>query len=139
MSFQIGYKSRLGKIGPNVRRRLAQVVAKTAFDAEGAAKTGAPVDTGALRNSIYSATAQGSGYGPAAGAAQEARVAAQDQPLELHPEARPKQDLEAIVAVGAEYGLPVEADHPYLGPAIDGVAGPFLAACKRAVREGAEQ
>ena len=44
----------LAKAGPVMAARAQTVIVKTAFDIEGTAKSLAPVDTGALRNSIGS-------------------------------------------------------------------------------------
>lgn len=85
--------------------RTGLVVRKAAFDMERGAKARAPVDTGYLKNSIYTEIVK-----------NDRRVYA------------------AEVVVGAEYGVFVEegtsrmAPQPFMGPAFDAVLPGFLAA-----------
>lgn len=92
----------LGKAGYNATRKAQQVVAKAALDVEARAKVFAPVDTGALMNSIG------------------ADVAADSLSAEIGP----------TVHYGAyvEYGTSRMAPQPYMSPALDAVAPGFVAA-----------
>lgn len=115
-----------------------KLVDRTAFDIERRAKLAAPVDTGFLRNSIYTITAGGSGYDAAQSRAErldvkrhigERKSAATGRWVDVEgtmlEEAGGAGFLTAIVAVGAEYGIYVEygtahqAAQPYLEPAIE--------------------
>lgn len=101
------------------RRKAAQAVKATAFAISAHAKDAAPVDTGFLKNSIF---VVGDGYGTEAAAAAAAGGKAAREFLEAPPV---KDDLEAAVAVGAEYGVDVEMGtldsraQPYLAPAVE--------------------
>ena len=119
--------------------RGQRLVDRTAFAVEREAKLRAPVDTGFLRNSIYTVTTSTSGYDEALRVAErlEARRHAGqrrdragrwvDVAGEMLEETRGPGFLAAIVAVGAEYGVWVEygtarqAAQPYLEPAIEAV------------------
>ena len=97
---------------------LGQVVRKTALDIQANAQSLAPVDTGFLRNSIYTVTSKDSTYG------QVEQPAGKDAYLLPQTEA-PPDDQTAYVAVGANYGIYLEygtrymAPRPYMTPAIE--------------------
>lgn len=124
---------RLGRLSGELRRQAGLVVRATAMAIQAAAQNAAPVDTGALKNSIYTATARSSGYDKAQDKALRANPQAQVLP-EVEP---PRDDLTAIVAVGAEYGVYVEMGaegrpaQPYLGPAAEAARPAFEAAMRR--------
>lgn len=98
---------------------VRDAVAKAAFMVEGRAKTKAPVDTGALRASIYVSMKRGSKGDEAMSAARARRPEAIITPLPT-----PKDDLTAHVGPSVEYGEAVElgsarrAGTPYLQPAL---------------------
>lgn len=106
------------QISTALHTALSQVIRKVAFDIQANAQVGAPVDTGFLKNSIYVVTSDSSDYGQ--GASSPPKDAS------LLPEvAHPDDDLTAIIAVGANYGIYVEmgtvrmAPQPYLAPAAE--------------------
>jgi hypothetical protein len=107
-------------------RILNQVAAAGAFVVEGYAKLEALVDTGFMRNSIYTKTAEISGYVMAADRAAQAINTASDTggrnygERRMLPEgARPPTGT-AVVAVGAEYGVHVEYLYKaFMTPAAD--------------------
>lgn len=115
----------LPEFSAEMHRTVSRLVRKAAFDIEADAKTRAPVDTGFLRNSIYVRTHDQSTYDGSSGEQMLSEVNA------------PADDLNAYVAVGANYGLYVEmgtshmAAQPYLGPAADFVRPEFLEAMRR--------
>lgn len=96
--------------------RLSEAVRKTAFAIEGDAKILAPVDTGALRASIYTVTDRSSGFSSAVAGTSRPDQIAQEMPLSPSP-------LIAFVAVGMEYGIYLEygtrhmAARPFMFPA----------------------
>lgn len=101
-------------------KACSQVVRKGALDIQAQAASRAAVDTGFLRNSVYTVTAQGSSYHGG------------DKML---PEvAGPPDDQSAYAAVGAEYGAYVNYGtrfmpaQPFWEPAIDAVRPGFEAA-----------
>lgn len=106
---------------------VSELVRKAAFDVEAMAKDLAPVDTGHLKSSLYVVPGGGKG-GSTYGQNVEGDGA-------LLPEVQaPTSDQEAIVAVGADYGIFVEmgtshmSAQPYLTPAAEAIRGPFTAA-----------
>lgn len=141
MSFSLEVKTNLPQLGPKARKLASAVVRKTAFDVEAHAKVNAPKDLGALANSIYTVTGSDSNY-PERSA--EARAA--NPGVNILPQtAKPESDLEAVVAVGVNYGLPVElgtekaAAQPYLGPAVEAVRPGFERAAAVVVRRAVEE
>lgn len=105
---------------------VGQLVRKAAFDIQAWAAAAAPVDTGFLKSSIYVVTKDSSTYGqgvtnPPEGAEMLDEVSAPGSPTE------------AIVAVGASYGVYVEFGtvfmnaQPYLTPAAEAVRPMFIA------------
>lgn len=108
------------EIANALKPAVSQVVRKTALDLQAQAASRAAVDTGFLRNSVYTVTAQGSSYHSG------------DKML---PEvAGPSDDQSASVAVGAEYGVYVELGtthapaQPYFYPAVEAVRPGFESA-----------
>jgi len=118
---------------------LQQGLAAAAFYVEEQAKVKAPIDFGFLRNSIYTVTARGSGYGRAAAEAKAANTKAR-----MLPEVAPPGRLEAIVAVGADYGIYQEMGtrfmraQPFMRPAVENnrerIAGIIRDALQRRAR-----
>lgn len=130
---------RLANLPAEIRGKAARHIRRTAFKVEEYAKASAPVDTGFLRNSIYTVTSESSGYDKAQTTAERTEVkchAGQRKSSitgewrnvrgQMLPEVdAPRDDLTAIVAVGAEYGAYVNygtaraAAQPYLDEAIE--------------------
>ena len=77
-----------------------KVIDKTAFDIEQSAKRHCPVDTGALRSSIYTVTSRESGESDAQ---QNARLDNPDVELETIP--APRNRLEARVGPSVNYAI----------------------------------
>lgn len=141
-----------GQIAENVPKVLGQIVRKTAFDIEAGAKQRAAVDTGFLKNSIYSVTSTKSTYGRAvqkaklgknkAGVSTKAHLKKYVKHLErqrkqesmLLAEVGGADEQTAYVAVGAEYGIYVELGttrmpaQPYFYPAVEAARPGFEAA-----------
>lgn len=79
-------------------------IRKLAFATQRTAQDRAPVDTGALKSSIYAVTSKGSGMARALAEARARRPGvrqAENAPTEARP-------MEAWVACGVEYGMYVE-------------------------------
>ena len=141
-----------GQIAENVPKVLGQIVRKAAFDIEAGAKQRAAVDTGFLKNSIYSVTSTKSTYGRAvqkaklgknkAGVSTKAHLKKYVKHLErqrqqesmLLPEVGGADESTAYVAVGAEYGIYLELGttrmpaKPYFYPAVEAARPGFEAA-----------
>ena len=105
------------QIGAALPRATARAVKKVAFDIQQDAQDLAPVDTGFLKNSIYTVTSEGSTYGQAGSAPGDSY---------LLPETEaPGDDQTAYVGVGANYGIYQEmgtrfmAAQPYFYQAVD--------------------
>lgn len=110
-------------------RALREIVLDVVADAKMGITDQDAIDTGALRKSIYAETPGAPGYGAAAAAASAAartRGAHSGRPnknFEMLPAPEPVGALEAIAAVGAEYGVYVEfgtvhvPPAPFFGPA----------------------
>ena len=96
--------SGLEKLADRLEAELAGAVAKAAFLIEAYAKMNAPVDTGALRASIYTSTWNGSQWSGAAASASALRSGV----TILADIGKPSSNLEAIVAVGVHYAAHVE-------------------------------
>lgn len=96
---------------------IKQTVKKCAFDIQANAAASAPVDTGFLRNSIYTVTSDSSTYKGGGKSLPEVE--------------KPDNDTTAYVAVGAAYGIYQElgtrftTPHPFFYPAVDKAKGPF--------------
>lgn len=118
------WRSKIPTVAKRSHKDLSALVRTAALKIEQQAKIAAPVDTGFLRNSIYTVTNRESGRPAADAAAQSIRKGAS-----LGPEPTADDDLTAIVAVGAEYGIYVELGtvrapaQPYLLPAARKVLG----------------
>ena len=133
--------NRFSWIADTTHALLDKIVRKTAFDIEARAKALTPVDTGALRASIYTSTHGKSNYTAAMGSVGSRQIKRQTQRLKVGlseqalngmlPEHKPDADLEAIVAVGVAYGVMVEFGtirmpaHPFFGTAIAAVRPQF--------------
>lgn len=122
---------------------MSRAVRKAAFTVQRRAMLNAPVDTGFLKNSIYTVTHDGGGnYDAQAEAADSRRSVVGKHSGRMSAENAvmfesvdtPPNDRTAYVAVGANYGLYVEfgtartAAQPYLLPAVEATRGEYLAA-----------
>lgn len=109
----------LDKMIKHTGGNVAEAVAKTAFAIEARAKVKAPVDTGALRASIYTSLKGGSKFSAARSAAAALRPNTGIDELPT-----PQDDHTAYVGPSVEYGAPVElgsarrAATPYMLPAV---------------------
>ena len=115
----------LPELAVKMEEVVSQVVRKAAFKIQFLAAAEAPVDTGFLKNSIYVVTDKDSTYSEASAPEKDGQ--------ELLPEVEhPRKAGEAIVAVGASYGIYQEYGtshvpaHPYLTPAAEAVRPEFL-------------
>jgi hypothetical protein len=115
---------------------MANAVAETGFTVEGKAKVKAPVDTGALRASIYTSLKGGRRGGPAMAEARERRPGVLTEELPT-----PLKNTTAYVGPSVEYGLAVElgsvrrAGTPYLQPAVRETEDVFRQLVKEAVNK----
>ena len=139
MPFAVEIKSdKLENLTAALAERILDVVKYTALEAEAAAKMSAPFDTGALRNSIYLVTPEHSGYEAAAAAA-----AAANPKATLFPSLEPSHDLEALLAVGVNYGTYLEygtsraGAQPFFIPAVLGRREAFRRRMAKAFRDAA--
>lgn len=111
--------------------KAKELVKKAAFELEARAKLEAKVDTGFMRNSIYTVTFAGSGYAAAKQAAEAANPDAR-----MIGEVGTPGEYQAFVAVGAEYAIYVEygtrfmAAQPFMTPAVEQVRKSFERAVK---------
>lgn len=112
--------SKLNRILKNLKRNTSAAVASVAFSVERKAKINAPVDTGALRSSIYTKmSARGGQFSEVSTAIQGHNK--NTRSVEL-PE--PPNDHTAYVGPSVDYGIDVElgtsrhAAQPFLLPAI---------------------
>jgi HK97 gp10 family phage protein len=119
---------RLNRILRNLPGNTRDAVGKVAFAVERAAKMKAPVDTGALRASIYTRIGKSGGEAPT-GADQ----------VELP---QPENNQTAHVGPSVDYGLYVElgthrmAAQPFLAPAVREVEGELAAMFKDVATDG---
>lgn len=103
------------EISSALYKTLSQAVRKVAFDLQANAIEFAPVDTGFLRNSIYVSTYGKSSYG-AHGQTQAKLTNYQFAYVQLPEVEMPDNDLTAIVAVAANYGIYVEFGTRFMRP-----------------------
>ncbi len=109
---------------------INQIVRTAAFNIQAGAQRRAPKDTGFLANSIYARTETDTTNHPM-------EPVRPDQTL--FPEVPTPGHNEAMVAVGATYGIYPErgtvhqAAKPYLRPSVEAERGPFQSALKRVV------
>ena len=109
----------LDRIAKKLDISTEAVVRRFAFQVEAEAKAAAPVDTGALRNSIYTTTQHGQGTQP--GDRGDA---------DTYELPKPEGKVLAIVGPSVSYALAVElpgvtrkwAGKPYLTPAVEHVS-----------------
>lgn len=114
--------NRFPEIAAKLPNEADKVVRKTSFDIERDAKIFAPVDTGALENSIYVKTDKSSGYN---GAVQDAKTANPD--VKLLPEMANPGAHTAVIGPAVEYGIypelgtrnPNYPKQPYMTPAAE--------------------
>ena len=115
--------------------RAEALVDKVAFDVQGRAQNMAPVDTGALRNSIYTVTRKSDGYRNAASAIKAANPEAETAPLPI-----PDEELVAHVGPSVEYAIYQElgtsrmAARPFLIPAVEQLRNTWKQAWKELFR-----
>ena len=100
-----------------VKRLSDELIRKLAFDIQAHAQVEAPVDTGFLKNSIYTITSRGSGHEIAQA------VASGYAPDRIMAPSPGLEGADAAVVAGASYAFWVEIKHrPYLYPAVETVA-----------------
>ncbi len=129
-------QDRFDELRKQLRKEAGQIVRDTATKIKLDAQLRAPVDTGALKNSIYVVTDRSSDYGTAISQATSANPKAELLPA-VSPEEAGVDDLTAVIPVGAKYGAYVElgtfrqAAQPYLGPAAEGQRAAFERAMRK--------
>ena len=119
----------LPELAAKLEKAVDAAARKAAFDIQAKAQAMAPVDTGFLKNSIYTITDKGSTYG---------NIAEPGEGAEALPEvAKPAKPVRAVVAVAANYGVYVEYGtvhgpaQPYLRPAAEKVMPEFQKALEK--------
>lgn len=104
-----------------------QILTAMAFTVEGNAKLNVTdngqVDTGFMRNSIYTVAPNGQSDPAPSGTLTSSKTGRQVEREALPPLNAPEGT--AIVAVAAEYGLIQEIRDPFLFPALEEAAGQF--------------
>lgn len=129
--------SRLDSILRKLDGNVADAIAKTGFAVEGRAKIKAPVDTGALRASIYTSLAGGGRSDDAMADALSRRPG-----VELSPLPVPRDNHTAYVGPSVEYAAELEfgsagrAAQPYLLPAVRETEKEFLKMIGKAAVDG---
>jgi HK97 gp10 family phage protein len=121
----------LTKLTESFRKEASKVIRMAAFEIEGDAKMNCPVDTGALRASIYTTTYNMDGRQAAVAEAdtvywsnKEGADVSKGLPLSPPPP-QPADELTAYVSVGMKYGIHVEygtsrmAARPFMEPAAE--------------------
>lgn len=93
--------SPLDALAAHIQNEMGEVVRKAAFKIEADAAALAPVDTGALRASIFTVTASGSTRGRGMGSARRKRPGLGEARFTETVD----DQFEAFVVVGAEYGI----------------------------------
>ena len=123
-------------IADALKPAVGQVVRKTALDIQARAASKTPVDTGFLRNSIYTVTTsestnKGTGERESKARSTRRRIKKANQPSAFPEIAPPPDDQTAYVVCGATYGTYVNygtrhmAPKPFWEPAVEEARGPF--------------
>jgi len=113
---------KLNRLIRKIPGNVADAVASVAFAIEREAKINAPVDTGALRNSIYTR------IGRTGGSMVADWVVSPDSDAVVWELPQPENETTAYIGPSVEYGVYVElgtskqAAQPYLTPAVNSVA-----------------
>lgn len=121
----------------HVGGNVTEAVAKAAFMVEGRAKLKVPVDTGALKSSIYVSMKRGSKGNEAMAAAKARRPEAITTPLPV-----PRDEHTAHIGPSVEYGQEIEmgsvqrAGRPYLQPAMRETEADIKKLLGQAVKDG---
>lgn len=114
-------KNDYATLADKLREAAKAIVKNAAFNVEHRAKDKAPVDTGALKSSIYTVTSESSGYAEAASGAGAVNGNATMQ----SEEPRPDRATLAVVHAGMDYATYVEfgtvhmGAQPFLVPAVE--------------------
>lgn len=129
--------TKLDKILKQLDGNVADAIAKASFAVEARAKLRAPVDTGALRASIYTSLAGGGRSDDAMADALSRRPGVETNPLPI-----PRDNHTAYVGPSVEYAAELEfgsagrAAQPYLLPAVRETEKEFLKMIGEAVVDG---
>jgi len=113
----------LDRVARNLEVNRKKLVRRIAFEVENEAKQFAPVDTGALRGSIYTVTENTDGFGKAASDVHSKNPKANTVQIP-----KPYGEVQACVGPCVDYGEFVEfgtsrmGAQPYLTPAVEKVA-----------------
>ena len=119
----------LKQLRESLQPKAHAILDKAAFDIEASAKGNAPVDTGALRSSIYTSGTNGGGSNYSA---SRADASSRREGVEFHPEQMPGRPFERVIGVSVIYALIVEVtNRAYLRPAVERHRAAFLAAWKK--------
>jgi hypothetical protein len=102
----------LRRYGKLLDERLDAAVRTTAFKVEGDAKQNAPVDTGALKASIYTVTSKGNLFKAAQDKSAEQAAFGGREHFAFDVLGRQAKIKEAYVVAGAAYAYWVEHGHP---------------------------
>ncbi len=109
----------------------AGLITKACFDTQAEAQQRVRVDTGAAKNSIHTALYGRNGYSSAVSAAKAANPKVKVLPQSHQARNR----FEGYVAVGVEYGEPLEFRYPYMLPAFEKVSRQLKRAAKAMMRK----
>ena len=121
--------TKLHTLSAQLQIRAFSILDKVAFDIEGSAKLLAPVDTGALRASIYVSGASGETGYSAAIAEAKSQAAQRGKKVKFHDNHPPDKPLQRIIAVAVNYGIyPEMMGQPYMAPAVETHRTPFTMA-----------
>lgn len=129
---------KLNRIIRNLPGNTSEAIASVAFSIERKAKMKAPVDTGALRASIYTRVGtRKDGFQQAAAAAKS-----REPNAELHELPQPENNQTAHVGPSTNYGIWVEygthrmAAQPFLTPAVREVESELARHFKKVATDG---
>jgi len=130
----VGYFNNFGDITKLMTPRIDEAIHVTANEVVTEAQAHAPVDTGALRESIHAVTDRENGYPQAAAQAVTLRHSGNrpNSEAKTFPYVGPEHDHEAIVAACVEHGMVNEFGggnlpaRPFFVPAVEHAAPEFF-------------